>query len=182
MPCLIVRGPHGGFCGYVGVMPGHPLHGKDYSECPEACGSEWCDHRPESSLEAHGGITFASACAHIAGEEHWRKFCANILARRDEAKRYPQGDAATALKDWAAGLESYDAWAERMKATRVCHIPAPGESDSVWWFGFDCAHSGDLCPSYARKFRGGMDEQYRDLAYVTEQCQALAQQLRTLAA
>src|SRR5689334_3749339 len=25
----------------------------------------------------------------------------------------------------------------------VCHVPDPGESDQVWWLGFDCAHSGD---------------------------------------
>ena len=32
MACLIVRGPSGAWCGYVGVAPGHPLYGKGYSE------------------------------------------------------------------------------------------------------------------------------------------------------
>lgn len=25
----------------------------------------------------------------------------------------------------------------------ICHVPKPGEPDDVYWFGFDCAHSGD---------------------------------------
>jgi hypothetical protein len=29
----------------------------------------------------------------------------------------------------------------------VCHVPRPGEPDDVWWFGFDCAHFGDLSPA-----------------------------------
>src|SRR5688572_7588915 len=26
------------------------------------------------------------------------------------------------------------------EALGICHVPAPGEPDHVWWFGFDCAH------------------------------------------
>jgi hypothetical protein len=32
------------------------------------------------------------------------------------------------------------------EATAVCHIPAPGESDKVWWFGFDNGHAFDIIP------------------------------------
>lgn len=50
-PCLVVRAMHtGALCGYVGLPPGHPLHGKTYN-APE------CE-----ALEAHGGLTFADAC------------------------------------------------------------------------------------------------------------------------
>lgn len=28
----------------------------------------------------------------------------------------------------------------------ICHVPAPGESDDVWWLGFDCAHHMDAAP------------------------------------
>lgn len=28
----------------------------------------------------------------------------------------------------------------------ICHIPLPGESDNVWWFGFDCGHYMDISP------------------------------------
>ena len=27
-----------------------------------------------------------------------------------------------------------------------CHIPLPGESDNVWWLGFDCGHYMDVQP------------------------------------
>lgn len=80
LPCLVVRNPMGSLCGYVGLPPEHPLHGKGYED--------------DGVPYVHGGATYAAACAH-----------------------------------------------------RVCHVPAPGESDNVWWFGFDCAHAGDLTPS-----------------------------------
>jgi hypothetical protein len=56
LPCLIVRHERAGhLCGYVAVPPGHPWHGKNDStvyDLPD-------DKRPD----AHGGITYASACA-----------------------------------------------------------------------------------------------------------------------
>jgi len=50
-PCLIVRNRYGALCGYVGLPPGHPLHGKDYSDDETA------------DLDVHGGLTYANACA-----------------------------------------------------------------------------------------------------------------------
>lgn len=47
-PCLAVRSGHGNWCGYVGVPPGHPWHGKGYADVEG---------------EAHGGLTYADACA-----------------------------------------------------------------------------------------------------------------------
>lgn len=47
-PCLIRRGSLGAWCGYVAVPPGHPMHGKDYNDCP---------------VEVHGGLTFAEFCS-----------------------------------------------------------------------------------------------------------------------
>src|SRR5262252_7143826 len=32
----------------------------------------------------------------------------------------------------------------------VCHCPDPGESDDVWWLGFDCAHGYDFSPGLQR--------------------------------
>lgn len=55
MPCLAVRHPTSGhWCGYVGVEPGHPLHGKDYEE---------------PNVDVHGGLTFADACRPTETEE-----------------------------------------------------------------------------------------------------------------
>lgn len=50
LDCLIVRGPLGTLCGYVGVPPSHPLYQVDYS-----------DERA-SNLSAHGGITYSDSC------------------------------------------------------------------------------------------------------------------------
>lgn len=69
---------------------------------------------------------------------------------------------------------------DRPKREQVCHVPAPGEPDDVWWFGFDCGHGGtDLSPALAARGIGMRalerpSEMYRDVAYVTERCRALA--------
>ena len=48
LTCLIVRHPRlGYFCGYVGVGPSHPLHGKSYND---------------ADVEVHGGLTYSKPC------------------------------------------------------------------------------------------------------------------------
>lgn len=67
-----------------------------------------------------------------------------------------------------------------MCSGHICHQPKAGEPADVWWFGFDCAHSGDYIPGYERHMdalpflRDGV---YRDIAYVREECRRLASQL-----
>lgn len=71
------------------------------------------------------------------------------------------------------------------EATSVCHVPAEGEPDNVWWLGFDCAHSGDLCPAInalLRKSPTGRyllqaSQVYRSLSYVKAHVEHLAAQL-----
>ena len=48
LPCLIVRGPVGALCGYVGLPPSHPCFRADYNT-------------PEVTV--HGGLTFGGFCA-----------------------------------------------------------------------------------------------------------------------
>jgi hypothetical protein len=75
LPCLIVRGPAGALCGYVGVAEGHPWHGKSYGDAIGAC-NEDCDpengyhsmHRIDSDIDVHGGLTFSDACADTTDE------------------------------------------------------------------------------------------------------------------
>ncbi len=52
LACLMVRPSHGGWCGYVGVPAGHPLHGVDYGTVH--------DRLPD--LSVHGGLTFSNDC------------------------------------------------------------------------------------------------------------------------
>jgi hypothetical protein len=117
LPCLIVRGPLGSLCGYVGVFPNHPLHQVDYNDGVD--------------LEVHGGITFSDKCQ-------------------------PTTDHSKGVR----------------------HIPEPGTSDDVWWFGFDCAHCFDIVPgmiefSLRERDRG----EYRDVRYVASEVRKLAAQL-----
>jgi len=51
------------------------------------------------------------------------------------------------------------------------------EGPPLWWFGFDCAHSGDLCPNEQPCWGAS----YRDMAYVTRETEHLAEQLAALA-
>jgi hypothetical protein len=68
----------------------------------------------------------------------------------------------------------------------VCHVPAPGEPDDVWWFGFDCAHCYDLSPGmavYSPQYTEiQKTDTYRPLAYVIDQAQTLAAQLAAMKA
>jgi hypothetical protein len=61
----------------------------------------------------------------------------------------------------------------------ICHEPEPGESDDVWWLGFDCAHDGDQLPGdLIHPFLGHQGAgEYRDLGYVRDQVERLAGQL-----
>lgn len=112
LPCIAHRGGAGAWCGYVGVPPGHPFHGKGYEEI-------------ESQIGAHGGLTYAEKCA-----------------------------------------------------GHICHVAKPGEPDDVWWFGFDCAHAGDLMPSPCRRdLFSHYEEHYWTLAEVQEETNRLAEQL-----
>lgn len=47
MPCILHRGSFGGWCGYVGLVPGHPYYGKSYHDV---------------SAEVHGGLTYSEPC------------------------------------------------------------------------------------------------------------------------
>jgi hypothetical protein len=71
------------------------------------------------------------------------------------------------------------------ESKHICHVPAPGRPADVWWFGFDCAHSGDCCPRYlASDMRSGgilTEGEYRDVAYVVAECARLAEQLAAVA-
>lgn len=170
LPCLIVRGPHGALCGYVGVPRSHPYYGKHY------------DHE-DVSVEVHWGLTFANLCAPAPTPESWERFKERGRRAQKEAKGYPNGDSARFLRERILELENYGAYVVWSEAAKVCHRVEPGEDDDVWWLGFDCAHSGDHCPKFAgilpRSLTSG--ETYKDQAYVEAECRKLAKQLKDAA-
>lgn len=131
LDCMIVRGPSGALCGYVGVGPDHPLHGRDYNECLAhgvECEERWNHKSPESAFDVHGGLTFADRCAntddpskHIChipqeGRPHnvwWFGFdCAHYndltpLTRADHRRLYEEAVAKgdqEGMRLWGPGL------------------------------------------------------------------------------
>lgn len=107
-PVLAVRNSLGNWCGYVGVPPGHPWHGRGYDDV---------------DARVHGGLTYAGLCNGV-----------------------------------------------------ICHVPRQGEPSEVFWFGFDCAHAGDLTPSMFSRYGGYPGDVYRNLGYVQMQTLRLADQ------
>lgn len=123
LDCLIVRGPAGALCGYVGVDETHPLFKVGYNKCSmpargqsryrrsgrirgkdkmrrRPCDKYNCSHRPESLLTVHGGLTYSNMCS-----------------------------------------------------GKICHVPEEGRPDKVFWFGFDCAHYMDEAPELRAALR-----------------------------
>ena len=59
----------------------------------------------------------------------------------------------------------------------ICHIPDTGETDNVWWFGFDAMHAWDTSPGFERRHGNAWDATYKSVEYMKLECAALAQQL-----
>lgn len=79
------------------------------------------------------------------------------------------------------GLTFSEHCREGDECSSICHVPAEGDDDRIWWFGFDCAHSGDMFPGDVLARLGGGPAPwfvtYRTLGYVQSQCALLAHQL-----
>jgi hypothetical protein len=76
---------------------------------------------------------------------------------------------------YAAPCEPDD---DRSHVERICHVPAPGEPDDVWWFGFDCAHYTDVVPGMvANGFDWGPEAFYKTVDYARSSTAGLARQL-----
>lgn len=137
-------------------------------------------------VEAHGGLTFADGCS-SHGPEEWEahKKWLESPTVRDEARRFPKGDAGRSIAEWEPVIHDYALWVEKKEGRSICHRPDPGEPDDVWWFGFDCGHAFDASPGM-KQFREehGLEfdrgDTYRDLPYVASEVQSLAEQLKAL--
>jgi len=69
LDCLIVRGPIGALCGYVGVSPEHPWHGISYSGKMNPGEGEYdYESAPDGNVEVHGGLTYSDSCWEDAPE------------------------------------------------------------------------------------------------------------------
>jgi len=95
-----------------------------------------------------------------------------------ERHRFYGVDYDTCEVDVHGGLLSQTLVVIQKKAHGLCHIPDKGESDKVWWLGFDYAHLGDLSPGMM-KFKTDLGfDVYKDLNMVKAECKSLAQQIK----
>ena len=84
------------------------------------------------------------------------------------------------------GLTYADACQESDDPSRgICHVPEPGRPDDVWWFGFDCAHAGDVSPKWdaAERFDEFLGySSYKWVGYVKQEVRNLARQIAEVTA
>lgn len=161
-PCLIVRNGEvtGALCGYVGVSPNHPAHGLHYDGCTKAAADlRKVARRKASALWMEAKKTDPNA-----------------------APSYNLPEAPVVSVGLSEGLEVHggltfaDGCGHGEEDRGICHKPDPGEPDNVWWFGFDCAHACDIAPAMSRD----SDDVYRDVSFVTAECESLAKQLKAM--
>ena len=72
------------------------------------------------------------------------------------------------------GVNRTEFYSRTAGADASCHQPVEGP---VWWIGFDCAHTRDLCPALGTMMVVAPCT-YRDLDYVCREVGRLAQQLK----
>ena len=183
--CLVVRGPAGALCGYVGVPPSHCLYGRRYASCtlPVAhqCADRGCDHSPRMALSVHGDITFSEHCAKV-DRASWENARAHFAKAIVEMHKFPRGDSAEYVRTWEDTIHEFDQWKAKMEGRTICHVIEPGDAE-VFWFGFDCGHYDDMAPKRyecLERYRPDgrlLDGTYRDLGYVKRECTRLAAQL-----
>lgn len=150
--------------------------------------STWGDgpwtYEPDRLDFEHEGL---SCLLHRGPSGHWCGYCGVPRSHPSYGQKYD---------DVAVDVHGGLTYSDKCDGT-ICHIPKPGDSDEVWWFGFDCAHSGDFSPSYSNAMRGRTGERpyshahallantwrcdtYRTLEYVKAETESLARQLRAL--
>ena len=183
MNCLAQRAPvTGSWCGYVGLPKSHPLYGFFYGECTIGCEppreTDWEFLTKEA--EEEGGTLRANVNRSFADLKKSR-----LLDNPPRCHSY--NHSPEAVLDVHGGI-TYAASCEDNEV--ICHKAAPGEDDNLWWFGFDCAHSGDLSPKMNSLHRMIPElgtnwgnwlndwEKYRDVNYIREETNHLAGQLK----
>lgn len=159
LTCLILRGPTGALCGYVGVPETHPGYRIAYDGTTATEHEEWhsqCRKYMKENSPDFTKINFPPSPDTVPGI----------------------GEAIEKITVHG-GLTFAGFWT--------------GEVPDLWFFGFDCAHSGDLCPGMGatlklididqgttRRERYNFDDTYRDIEYVKVECADLAAQLAAI--
>jgi hypothetical protein len=151
--------------------------------------STWGDGPWQSEPDKMQWTDLATGLPCLIVRNHFGALCGYVGVSREHpayGKEFDKVDAEV-----HGGLTFANRCSPSEAVDAICHIPAPGEPDDVWWFGFDASHAFDLSPAMAsmmaeirRKmpaFEDGYDDryrvEYRPLQYVKDECAALALQL-----
>lgn len=185
LPALIVRSDvTGGLCGYAGVPPEHPLYGLKYGDCGFHFKAVDCNRVPWRRHYRQMREGARSLWLRYGGPEPYGRGITGMLQRHDPDLRHAHTEcydhAPDSLLECHGGI-TYSGGCDGP----ICHTPAPGEPENVWWFGFDCGHAGDVTPAMdallrnlGSRFRDqDRGDVYRDLAYVQAEANRLAAQL-----
>lgn len=181
---MALRTDLGTLCGYVGIYKPHRLWGKRYGDCLESrsrprLSRKKLKDRLRRSLKAgkrgdklatlnmqldkvlRGRGLKGALARHTYRHAYRPNRCRNYSHTTPDSIFQVHGGIT-----FADGLD--DRWDFRPERRRP------------WYFGFDCAHAWDFIPKIAEALGRGprKDEQYRDLAFVQEECRSLAKQLK----
>lgn len=141
----------------------------------------WLDE-PDRAEWRHVGLPCLALRAPLG---HWCGYAAVPPGHPLHGRGYDHEVAAGAPLELAISCHGGLTYSDRC-AGNICHVARPGEPDDVWWFGFDCAHSGDFVPRsvYLLRQHGLRSAElmadrdvYRELAYVRAATERLAEQL-----
>ena len=129
---------------------------------------EW-NNEPDRDQWVHAGF----ACLIVRnGSGSWCGYVGVPSDHPDYGKDYDEVDAEV-----HGGLTYASAC-----AGNICHVPAAGMPDDVWWLGFDTAHGGDVVPfvaGFAATHLAFPDlgGTYKNLSYIKAETNRLAEQL-----
>ena len=193
LPAMAIRNTHtsGSWCGYVAVAPGHPFYGKHYGQCLR----KNCKKAKLTAKQQLNHSRMKRERAKGAEERRWAEMSIRMnemFVRWEKQGHYGKSSPCSHYDARPEGILEVHGGITYSNACHgdICHIPREGEPHEVWWFGFDCAHSGDvsplmdktlndLMPERAESLRG-YGESYKDLAYVKDEVESLALQLATI--
>jgi len=167
LKCVIQRNRHKIWCGYVGITPDFSLYGFDYNmtiPIPDEIKDK------KINIDKLSSVDFFIHCLKVkAGEASLDEFPISVLIEVHGGITFSESALADG-RTWNG---------------KKCEKFYGNESDNLWWFGFDCGHSGDLIPTKSVFNNTGEqllinnNEIYRTKEYAINETKALADQLIT---
>lgn len=176
LPCLIVRnGPTiGALCGYVGVLPGHPLHGKR--------DTQYTMESMKQHIEYFGKLAKQDPMRELLEDADVNETLGAVLVPD------PNYDERLHELRVHGGVTFTGKCQEGREKEGVCHTVEPGEEKDVMWIGFDCCHFDDFSPgieAHMKALHGPSvsyeGSTYKTIGFVRKEIRSLAEQLANMA-